>query len=148
MYISARAQIITRIFVTEINTYSKLQCLLVFKVTYSGNHMPAWKFSLSCLRAKWKVLKKNEGCWKSTDSTYQSQGEDANESTMYADSLNGSSKWPHSVVWSAYYTESVQCQLCGIGNIDGLLAYHGNTTNIYAWLILKLIWAKASKQTN
>ena len=41
---------------------------------------------------------------------------------------------PRSVVWKFFSAlqgrKSVQCQLCPVGNNDGLLAYHGETSSI------------------
>ena len=50
------------------------------------------------------------------------------------DSSSDSSKRPRSVVWKFFSLlesrKSIQCQLCGIGNKDGLLSYHGGTTSM------------------
>ena len=54
------------------------------------------------------------------------------------DSSSDSSKRPRSMVWKFFSLlesgKSVQCQLCGIRNKDGLLSYHGGTTSMHEHL--------------
>ena len=65
---------------------------------------------------------------------------DTGESTAgeSGDSSSDSSKRPRSVVWKFFSLlesgKSVQCQLCGVGNKDGLLSYHGGTTSMHEHL--------------
>ena len=50
------------------------------------------------------------------------------------DLSSNSSKWPRSVDGKFFSLlesgKSVHCQLCGVGNKDGLLSYHGGTTSM------------------
>ena len=75
------------------------------------------------------------------ESTHQDNDKDVTNYARNATSGTGegtgdlssnSSKRPHSVVWKFFSLldsgKSVQCQLCGNGNKDGLLSYNGGTT--------------------